>query len=117
MTIADIQPLGSNSGTAVVPALSDYDGASAGWTETEFRASLPGESVVGFWTGEPGWVRIDIWPYTEVCVIRSGAVEIEDAAGARRQFGPGDSFVIPQGFQGVWHTLERCEKVFVGIPN
>lgn len=117
MTIADIQTLGSTEGSAVVPPLSDYDEASEEWTEMELRATTPGESIVGFWTGEPGWVRMDTWPYTEVCVIRSGSVAIEDASGERRVFAGGDAFVIPQGFQGIWHTLEPCAKIFVGIPS
>lgn len=117
MTVDDIQIVSSTTGTAVVPGLDDYDAASETWSETEYRAHIPGESVAGYWTGEPGWVRMDDWPYTEVCVIRSGVVEIEDPTGARRRFGAGDSFVIPQGFGGVWHTVEACEKVFVGIVS
>ena len=117
MSIADIQTLGIGEGSAIVPPVSDYVEVSDDWSETEFRASVPGDTLVGFWTGEPGWVRIDVWPYTEVCIIRSGSVEIEDAAGAKRRFGPGESFIIPEGFQGVWHTLEPCEKIFVGVAS
>ena len=115
MTVDTIQVLSRTTGETVIPGIGDYDEASPAWTESEHRATTPGESIVGYWTGEPGWVRMDVWPYTEVCIIKSGAVEIEDSEGARRRFGAGDSFVIPQGFAGVWHTLEPTEKVFVGI--
>ncbi len=117
MNVSEIQLLSRASGTAVVPSRDDYDGASDDWTETEYRADTPGEHLVGHWTGAPGWVRIDVWPYTEVCVIRSGAVEIEDDRGATRRFGAGEAFVIPQGFAGIWRTLEPTEKVFVGIAS
>lgn len=117
MNITDIQVLSATTGTTVVPRLDDYDDASDGWTESEHRAALSAEHVIGAWTGKPGWVRIDDWPYNEVCVIKSGAVEVEDATGAKRRFEAGDSFMIPQHFAGVWHTLEPCEKVFVGIVS
>ena len=102
MGVESIQVLAEGTGTRVIPPLGDYDDSSAGWTEAEHRARVPGsDSVVGFWEGEPGWVRIDDWPYTEVCVILSGQVAIEDADGGRRSFGAGESFVVPRGFQGV----------------
>jgi uncharacterized cupin superfamily protein len=65
--------------------------------------------------GEPGSVRIPVWPYDEVCVIQSGRVAIQDASGRRRVFGAGEAFVVPAGFDGWWHTLEPTRKVFVGI--
>lgn len=115
MSIEQVQTVGGPGATVVVPGADEYDDASDGWTEAEFRADAPQGSIVARWTGEPGWVRIDEWPYTEVCVLLSGAVELEDADGATRRFVAGDSFLIPQGFRGVWHTLEHSEKVFVGI--
>ncbi|MGK7659745.1 cupin domain-containing protein [Marinovum sp. E06] len=33
--------------------------------------------------------------------------------GHRQEFGPGDSFLIPNGFRGHWEVLETCEKHFV----
>lgn len=117
MTVSDIQLLSTSTGRRFVPGLSDYDDASADWSEAEFRAETPGESVVGAWTGAPGWVRMDVWPYTEVCVIKTGSVEIEDSTGETRRFGAGDAFVIPEGFSGIWRTLEPCEKVFVGLSS
>lgn len=115
--VAEIQILAKGAGTRVVPTISDYDDSSTGWTEAEHRASVPVGAIAGFWEGEPGWVRIDDWPYTEVCVILSGSVAIEDVTGARREFGPGESFVVPKGFTGIWRTLTPCEKVFVGIDG
>ena len=115
MTIEQIQKLGPMHGTAVVPAVTDYDASSAHWRETEFRAQTEKGAIIGFWRGEPGWVRIDSWPYREVCVILEGAVALEDEHGKRRTFGPGEAFTVPSGFKGFWHTLEPTQKVFVGI--
>lgn len=99
-----------------MPPLEDYDDASPGWRETEHRARLVGTaSVAGFWEGDPGWVRIDNWPFNEVCVLLAGRVAIEDVHGERFEFGAGEGFVIPAGFRGIWHTLEPSEKYFVGV--
>lgn len=116
MSIESLQTLSPQHGTKVVPGRPDYDDASPSWTEAEYRAHL-GESasLAGFWEGEPGWVRIDEWPYHEVCVILSGRVAIEDAEGQRREFGDGEAFVVPRGFRGIWHTLAPTRKIFVGI--
>lgn len=117
MAIEEIQVLAPGSGTAVVPAASDYAEVTGGWKEVEHRAQLSDEvSVAGAWEGEPGAVRIMTWPYDEVCVIQTGRVAIEDPGGGRREFGPGEAFLVPAGFDGWWHTLEPARKIFVGIP-
>ncbi|UOR01942.1 cupin domain-containing protein [Leucobacter allii] len=116
MRITDVQALGRTEGIRVVPALSDYDGHSERWIEAEYRAHPRGtQSVAGYWEGEPGWVRIDVWPYTEICVMIAGRVAIEDAEGALREFGAGEAFLVPAGFSGRWHTLETSQKYFIGI--
>lgn len=117
-TIDTIQRLSTHSGQRVVPTPDEYDDASPGWTEAEYRAALPGsDTIAGFWEGEPGWARIDSWPYHEVCVVLSGRVAVEDDRGECVEFGPGEPFVIPVGFSGVWHTLEPTQKVFVGVDT
>ena len=115
MTIDQVQTVGGPDATVIVPAPEEYDEASEGWTESEFRADAPEGTIVARWTGEPGWVRIEDWPYTEVCVLLSGAIQLDDEDGASRRFAAGDSFLIPRGFRGVWRTLEPSEKIFVGI--
>ena len=117
MSIELIKRLQTGAGAPVVPALESYDDASDGWSETEYHAEAFGSVLCGTWEGAPGWVRIDHWPYNEICLIRSGSVEIEDSRGASAVFSAGDAFVVPAGFRGVWRTLEPCEKVFVAVPQ
>lgn len=101
---------------ASVPALDDYDGHSADWREAEYRAQLPVPNVIaGFWEGEPGWVDLNFWPYNELCVILTGRVAVEDRNGGRVEYGPGESFLVPQGFEGRWVTIEPTTKIFVGV--
>ena len=118
MGIETVQRLGRGRGIRAVPALDDYDARSEVWIEAEHRAEIADSSaLVGFWEGEPGWVRFESWPYNEVCVILSGRVAVEDESGQRAVFGAGEAFVVPFGFQGTWHTLEPTEKIFVGIES
>jgi uncharacterized cupin superfamily protein len=116
MPIDEVQVLAPGRGDRVVPPATDYAETTSDWREVEHRARLTGDhTVAGAWEGEPGSVRIPVWPYDEVCVIQSGRVAIEDASGGRREFGPGEAFVVPAGFDGWWHTLEPTRKVFVGL--
>jgi hypothetical protein len=116
MSVKPIQRLGIGLGTPIVPEATDYSDASSGWNEIEHRADLPGtQTIAGAWEGQPGWVVIKEWPYHEVCVILTGRVAIESTTGDRVEFGTGESFVVPKGFNGTWHTLEPTQKIFVGV--
>lgn len=117
MSIQHVQQI-SKSGTRSVPDLADYTAFSEAWREAEYRIDpVPNEPIVGFWEGEPGWVEFDAWPYTEICVIVSGRVAIEDEHGARREFTEGEAFVVPEGFKGRWHTVEPTTKYFIGVTS
>ncbi|MFK0007803.1 cupin domain-containing protein [Paenarthrobacter sp. NPDC090520] len=114
--VNNVQTLTFGNGELVIPDASLYEASSDHWREEEHHASLANtRSQVAAWRGEPGWVRITDWPYHEICVIQKGRVAIEDQTGGRREFGPGEAFVVPAGFNGVWHTLEASEKIFIGI--
>jgi len=116
MSVESVLRLGVGLGTPVIPNIGDYDESSSPWNEVEHRAHLPRTATVaGAWEGAPGWVVIREWPYHEICVILSGRVAIESAKGDRTEFGPGEAFCVPKGFNGTWHTLEHTQKIFVGV--
>lgn len=100
-----------------VPSLSDYQNPSSGWTEAEYRCfeAISSKAVVGYWTGEPGEVSFEAWPYTEVCAILSGEVGLRDPSGKAIAFGAGEGFVVPKGWQGTWLTLQPARKIFIAI--
>ncbi|MEV7431408.1 cupin domain-containing protein [Nocardioides sp. NPDC092400] len=100
----------------VVPDPAGYDRVTGEWAEAEYRAvEIADDSLGGLWEGEPGEVFFESWPYTEFCVVISGRVAVRDDAGARREFGPGEAFVVPRGFRGTWETLEPSVKYFVAM--
>ncbi|MEJ6489869.1 cupin domain-containing protein [Leucobacter sp. USCH14] len=117
-TIDAVTDVRSSTLPGSTPPLDSYDHVSSGWSETEYRADLGNPAVEGgYWCGGEGSVSFDSWPYTELCVILSGRVAVEDSEGRRREWGAGQSFLIPQGFSGTWLTLEPTEKVFVGVHS
>jgi uncharacterized cupin superfamily protein len=117
MDVTSIVSIGRGEREPYVPSLSDYKAASSQWTEAEFHCLDVNTSHVrvGYWSGEPGHVVLDPWIYTEVCSILTGRVAVEDEAGGRREYGPGEGFVIPKGFVGKWVTLESATKIFLAI--
>jgi uncharacterized cupin superfamily protein len=77
------------------------------------------ESVFcGIWECDPGAWRVVYPPnQDEFCTLLSGRVRLTDAGGASREFGPGDAFVIPGGFEGVWETLVSLRKQYVIVSK
>lgn len=111
--------LGADEALSFIPPLSDYDDPTPQWEETEYRhLTTPSrETTVGYWKGEPGAVSFASWPYTEICVILSGRVALQDRAGKIIEFGPGEGFVIPVGWSGRWQTLKPTRKIFVAASR
>lgn len=68
----------------------------------------------GEWACETGAWRIEV-PDTqiEVCTLISGRVRLTDQQDRSVEFGPGETFVVPAGFVGVWDTLEPLRKIYV----
>lgn len=74
--------------------------------------SVDGKTITGVWESTPGSWRAsyDEW---EFCSILSGAVVLHPDGEPSRRLGPGDSFVIRPGFDGVWEVIETVRKLFV----
>jgi uncharacterized cupin superfamily protein len=49
----------------------------------------------------------------EFCYMLAGRVRLADKAGNYKEFVTGDSFVIPDGFEGTWEVLEDAKKIYV----
>lgn len=65
----------------------------------------------GIWRSSPGAWRVD-YSENELCVLTEGRVRITDDAGHIWTYGPGDCFVIPAGFKGLWEVLEPARKFY-----
>ena len=65
----------------------------------------------GLWRSGVGAWRVHYTEH-ELCVLRSGRVRLRDDDGREWTFGPGECFVIPAGFRGLWEVLEPAEKFY-----
>jgi uncharacterized cupin superfamily protein len=70
-----------------------------------------GSFFCGVWASTPGSWKIS-YTEEEFCVLLSGRARLTDAEGEVSEFGPGDAFVIPSGFEGTWETLEPMKKLY-----
>jgi uncharacterized cupin superfamily protein len=66
----------------------------------------------GVWSSTTGRWRVSYTEH-EFCHLLEGRVRLVDAAGTAREFGPGDTWVIPSGWRGTWETLEPARKYYV----
>jgi uncharacterized cupin superfamily protein len=65
----------------------------------------------GIWRSSVGAWRV-AYTENELCVLTAGRVRVSDDAGRSWTFGPGDCFVMPSGFQGLWEVLEPAQKFY-----
>ena len=71
----------------------------------------------GIWESTPGKWRVR-YEEEEFCVILSGRIVLTDESGAAERFGPGDAFIIPAGFSGIWETVEAVRKLYaIRLPG
>lgn len=81
-------------------------------TTRNFFSDPDGVFFAGIWESTRGRWRVTYSEY-EFCHITRGRVRIEGPSGQRWEFGPGDTFVIPAGFAGVWDVIEPMAKLYV----
>jgi uncharacterized cupin superfamily protein len=70
-----------------------------------------GRFCAGLWSSSQGAWRV-AYTENEMCVLTEGRVRITDDHGRSWTFGPGDCFVVPAGFQGLWEVLEPARKFY-----
>ena len=86
----------------------------SGAPRTGARGAYENEAAgfyTGTWESQVGAWRV-AYDEDELCVILAGRVRLTEDGGAPRDFGPGDAFVLPRGFRGVWETLEPVRKIY-----
>jgi uncharacterized cupin superfamily protein len=70
-----------------------------------------GRFFSGIWSSTRGAWRVS-YTENELCVVTQGSIRITDDAGRSWTFGPGECFVVPAGFQGLWEVLEDARKFY-----
>jgi uncharacterized protein len=85
--------------------------ASAPTTTWAWYSDRDGNFKTGFWASQPGRAEIH-YTKDELCVILEGKVRLTDANGHAETYTKSDTFLIPNGFKGVWETLESVRKFY-----
>ena len=119
MSVNDIKLIRSELGTKFIPKINPADILDDDWNETEWRCFTDetGQLFGGVWDGDPGKLKVNPYPYDEICVILEGEVALTDTEGQRRSFKAGDAFFVPKSFQGVWETVIYSRKIFIGFQS
>jgi uncharacterized cupin superfamily protein len=73
--------------------------------------------TLGVWACNEGAVEIRGHAVDEACFVVRGAVTLTDSEGRSETFGPGEAFLLPQGFRGVWAQSDDFAKLFVAISR
>lgn len=77
-----------------------------------------GAISMGDWECEPGAWKIAFHADRhEFFQVLEGRLQIVSENGETRTFGPGDACIIPAGFRGEFHVLERVKKRYVMIDR
>lgn len=97
-----------------VPEGQTFDGSFA--SIVGYR-SEDGRFTAAIWESGPGVLKTDGYPNDEFCHVLEGELVITNASGSTKQFGPGDSFVIPKGWVGTWDMKTRFKKRFVAFEE
>lgn len=70
----------------------------------------------GTWVSTPGKWRL-FTDRDEFCTILEGRAVLESLSGTCEEFVAGDSFLIPNGFDGYWDVKEVTRKHFVILSH
>jgi uncharacterized protein len=80
-------------------------------TVTNYFSDQTQQFHSGLWSSTRGKWRIR-YSESEFCCLVRGRVALENAAGQRWEFGPGEGFVVPAGFEGSWEVIDDCTKFY-----
>jgi len=119
MSVDSIVRLSPENGEVTNVEWNPEDVGPEGFEEVETTCFRSADEKLfgGHWAGEPGSLRLDPYPYDEICVMISGRVALVDGDGARREFGPGEAFYVPKGKSYTWETIEPSKKFFIAYEG
>lgn len=98
----------------VVPGNDGFDGS---YTNLIGYRSADRKFTVALWESSPGVLKTDAYPHDEYCLVLEGRLIITNRSGRREEFNPGDTFVIPKGWAGVWDMTTRFKKQYVAFEE
>ncbi len=107
----------------IVDFRSKQDGEPSSPAPERLLSGTPRQTIANYFSDQTQQFHSGIWSSTrgkwrirysesEFCCLTQGRVVLENAAGQRWEFGPGEAFVVPAGFEGSWEVVEDCTKFY-----
>lgn len=97
---------------AVVPPEAVLSG-EAQETGALHYESKGGKFLIGTWECTPYAETLSYPDTSEFCVVLSGRVALTDLSGKTEEFGAGDYYIVPKGYEGRFEVLETLRKIYV----
>jgi uncharacterized cupin superfamily protein len=94
-------------------ALGNFNGAYA--MATMYKSGVFAGNKAALWGSEAGALKAGNYPLDEFVYVLEGDLVTVDADGTRHEFHPGDAFVIPKGWAGIWEMKTRFKKIIVNF--
>lgn len=91
--------------------IGDFNGAHERVVVT--RSGVHSGNRVVIWQSKAGALKVDSYPHDEFVYVLEGQLVTIDKSQTRREFKPGDTFVIPKGWAGVWEMKTDFKKLYV----
>lgn len=101
------QPIGSYAFMKLI------EGVDPAYGVREDFVSADGKLRVDYSEYTPVTLELTDWPADEFMLFVEGQVEITDAQGRAKIYGPGDMILMPRGFSGTWRQLSPIRKISV----
>jgi uncharacterized cupin superfamily protein len=101
-------------------SVEPIEGDLGGWKRVDGNPSMTtwieytsedGKVIAGWWEATPGiyHATYDSWEFVHII---EGRIIITPDGGAPNEVGPGDAFIIENGFAGTWEIKEKVLKHF-----
>jgi uncharacterized cupin superfamily protein len=93
--------------------VGSHDGAYK--EATVYKSGVFAGNRVAFWESEAGALRSFSFPKDEFIYVLEGTVVTTETDGTKHEFRPGDTFVLPKGWVGLWDMKTRFKKMIVNF--
>ncbi|MBB5042395.1 cupin domain-containing protein [Shinella fusca] len=97
---------------SVVPPEAVLSGSPSETGAMHYEAGK-GKFLVGTWECTPYAETLAYPESSEFCVVISGRVALTNPNGSIEEFGAGDCYIVPKGFEGRFEVLETLRKIYV----
>jgi uncharacterized cupin superfamily protein len=93
--------------------VGNFDGAYA--LATMYKSGVFAGNKVALWGSAAGALKARNYPLDEFVYVLEGDLVTVDADGARHEFHPGEAFIIPKGWAGLWDMKTGFKKIIVNF--